>query len=268
MQDQIIREPTTCFVYEAPPHAFPDVYPPTCSYDPFPIAPGKRTLRSPWLRTPWRQGESARHRPVDVAPLVAMFAGLSISGKEPETSQKTFRLSISPSPPCSRSHNSPPARSKRSQRHVLRVTYQAPSSTQNSEFAMPKNGHLISVPRRRHLPWGSKCGLPNRVPKHPPLHLQECRCTSSISTPYPKPVRPRAASATSTSSGSEDESPVTTPPHSCTSLSSASISSDPLPTFDLFDMSFLGNLQDAKANRHRNSVHPPFPETFYTNTVC
>nr|VWO94267.1 UhbW1 protein [Ganoderma boninense] len=62
----------------APPHAFPASYPALCPYDPFPIAPSKRALDLPWLRSP-RNGALEPTSPVSISQLTAEFARLTIT---------------------------------------------------------------------------------------------------------------------------------------------------------------------------------------------
>ncbi|KAM5533949.1 hypothetical protein V8D89_012374 [Ganoderma adspersum] len=56
-----------------PAHAFPSLYPPLCSYEPFPTTSEKRALRTPWMRRPQSTIHTAGQA-VDVTQLTSALA--------------------------------------------------------------------------------------------------------------------------------------------------------------------------------------------------
>ncbi|EMD41907.1 HD2 mating type protein [Gelatoporia subvermispora B] len=62
---------------DAPPHAYPTTYPPSCDYQPFPILEGHHAFSTPWARKPVTTS-GCMTSSIDVSSLTEMFANLSL----------------------------------------------------------------------------------------------------------------------------------------------------------------------------------------------
>lgn len=80
---------------ERPLHAYPSSYPPSCSYNPFPIHPDQRAFNTVWDK-PIRMVRPCDHSLVDMAELVELFSKLSIgSRRRPSRNEESTKSSCS-----------------------------------------------------------------------------------------------------------------------------------------------------------------------------
>ncbi|KAL4070619.1 A mating type protein [Scleroderma citrinum] len=99
------RQACDIFVRSAPPHAFPCPYPPSCSYNPFPINRSSFVFdRSQWIRLPLTSPAS-RTTPTDIDSLVELFSQLNVRDDSPsqlkrgrcDTFAATLAITVRPS---------------------------------------------------------------------------------------------------------------------------------------------------------------------------
>ncbi|GBE77727.1 hypothetical protein SCP_0106090 [Sparassis crispa] len=89
------EKPGNTFNVEAPPHAFPTLYPPLCSYNPFPSGLNARRFTSPWFRKALPRVHWSSPSP-NFALFTRLFARMSIFDSEKKECEST-KTSSTPS---------------------------------------------------------------------------------------------------------------------------------------------------------------------------
>ena len=239
-----------------PPHAFPSPYPPTCSYDPFPIAPDQRMFHVSWspvCRTPVK---NTKANPT-VDELVRAMAQLTLTDiHSAEVDQarpsllKAIGSSQQPSSPvigfttlcCRAPHPALLRTSKRTARHQRQCS---PPTTRTTGLHTPlvryrrkpkSSGRRLEPPMQTldvrsddcpttsvHLSTSnvSRRGLQRRAPKNPPLHMRERDSPIATISPFTRVAVSRMSSVASSEasvSSSDDDSLPSTPTQFAVSL--------------------------------------------------
>ena len=211
--------------FHAPAHAFPSVYPPVCSYDPFPDSPERRALELPWIRT--RISSPPIRQTIDVSDLTSLFAQLTLGDEPPHVLSTMLPVSSShlfihrPSwlhsgfvTPCARAPLPALVRTSKPGRHVCPAV--VPSNASRERQTPIRQGRRTSpfhlqdsslqaadtAPTRR-----PKRALPRRFPNNPPSHPPSPPPHSEFSMLS----RSSSVSSKASISGSDIDSPPRTP---------------------------------------------------------
>lgn len=78
-EDNTMLTPGPSFNLERPSHAFPSSYPPSCSYNPFPLRKEDRVFTTSWRRT--FRSQTPRRSDVDVTELTVMLSQVCLDGE-------------------------------------------------------------------------------------------------------------------------------------------------------------------------------------------
>ncbi|GLB35910.1 hypothetical protein LshimejAT787_0301980 [Lyophyllum shimeji] len=267
-EDEVVTTPRggadAKFNIDAPPHAFPAVYPPRCDYDPFPIKTGAYKFSAPvWYRTPSAPRRAAR-TPIDLDALIADFdaklhlraPASQIQRSESAVPWYASRITVPSSAPhpaliifpivptLIHTERLPAVRAPSSRPRPFR----SPSPFSEPTTLVPQQPFDLAPTRRKIA------RLPRRTPKN--MSIAHRRGSPAISEASPAPSRSSSSSSRTSSFGSQvssDRRPSSSSGSSTSSLSAPTTPELPRATLPGSHNSYSSSVSDLDSKNLDNS---------------